>query len=158
MLLFFFNKYMLNVGKKQGKVLWKWPYSMLSVIFNTVDYFTVRVAVKRRHSRCHTCVKMKKGNPHPGSPAYYLIRPLWQPSSLVRSSPTECHGGGMMMYLSDASVFTLLTLLFFPFLFSPICWGHVCRQSRTFRLLTVCEPGRAVGSVSSCRSCSWCCK
>lgn len=49
-----------------------------------------------------------------GSPAYYLIRPLWQPSSLVRSSPTECQRGGMMMCLSDASVFTSWLCCFSP--------------------------------------------
>lgn len=131
------------------------------------------------HLSCDVCVKLKKGKNatfkhslthvsqtgliksglcvfsdqgRSGGPAYYLIRPLWQPSSLVRSSPTECQRGGMMMYLSDVSVFTLLTLLFFSLLFLPICWGRVSHQSWTSRMLTVCVPATEHCFVSSARN------
>lgn len=54
-----------------------------------------------------------------------------------------------MMYLSDVSVFTLLTLLFFSLLFLPICWGRVSHQSWTSRMLTVCVPATEYCFVSS---------
>lgn len=53
------------------------------------------------------------------------------------------------MYLSDVSVFTLLTLLFFSLLFLPICWGRVSHQSWTSRMLTVCVPATEHCFVSS---------
>lgn len=80
-----------------------------------------------------------------GSPAYYLITPLWQPGSLVRSGPTECQRGGMMMYLSDASVFHLLTLLFFSFVsvstFCPSAGDVSPIRAGQSKLLTLCVPG-----------------
>lgn len=99
--------------------------TVLSVWINKLNWY--RRKVKRPLLKPHTlyahvsaglmksrlCMYSDPGRS--GSTAYNLIRPLWQPSSLVRSSPTECQRGGMMMYFSDASVFHLLTLLFFSF-------------------------------------------
>lgn len=74
---------------------------------------------------------------------FLSLWPVWaaqMSQQPVRSEPTECHRGWMMMFLCDASISPLdflVSLLCIKCQLFAICWGSVFHWSWTVELLTL---------------------